>query len=93
MDRLDTSPERVSIIIKLGLGVEANTYTVFQSLARVGILGLVNLTPLSRIYQAVHKIFYSYSICIEHLVLSCCLSAHMMTSNDQLANHLRSPPR
>ena len=52
MDRLDTSPKRVSRIIQIGLRVRINTYTVFQS----RISGLSSLTLTSRLHHFGQKI-------------------------------------
>jgi hypothetical protein len=88
MDRLDTSPERVSQIIQIGLRVRINTYTVFQS----RISGLSGLTLISRLHHFRQKIILWLQYMYSKFVLSWYSSAHRIIYNDQLANVPRSPP-
>jgi hypothetical protein len=88
MDRLNTSPKRVSRIIQIGLRVKVNTYTVFQSL----ILGLSSLTLISRLHHFSQRIILWLQYMYFKIVLSWYSSAHRVIYNDQLANVPRSPP-
>ncbi len=88
MDRLDTSPKRVSRIIQVGLRVIINTYTVFQSRNS----GLISLTLISRLHHFRQKIILWLQYMYLRFVLSWYSSAHKVIYNDQLANVPRSPP-
>ena len=88
MDRLDTSPERVSRIIQIGLRVRINTYTVFQSRNS----GLSGLTLISRLHHFRQKIILWLQYMYLISVLSWYSSAHRIIYDDQLANVPRSPP-
>jgi hypothetical protein len=88
MDRLDTSPERVSRIIQIGLRVRINTYTVFQSRNS----GLSSMTLISRLHHFRQKIILWLQYMYLISVLSWYSSAHKVIYNDQPANVPRSPP-